>query len=68
MRGVARQQQEDCCSFGVEWRAAIYTCDLTSLLAGLSDGVGEMLLMASGDVEPNPGPQSECLQCCWMSH
>ncbi len=31
-------------------------CGLVCLLGGYGAGVVEMLLMMSGDVEPNPGP------------
>lgn len=40
---------EDLCS-------VLCRCGLVCLLLGYGAGVIEMLLMMSGDVEPNPGP------------
>ncbi len=57
-----RPQQQLCCGaheklvfilllYCVRWR-----CGLVCHLAGYDVGVIEMLLMMSGDIEPNPGP------------
>ncbi len=64
-----RPQQQQCLGakaelvlslLGKDLCLVLCRCGRVCLLGGYGAGVIEMLLMMSGDVEPNPGP-SECL-------